>query len=343
MNAYKPKQKTGHKHVNRGDVLSNVLLLRLYEDMLKIRLCEESLVQPILDKRIRCPVHLYTGQEAVAAGVCAALTRRDYVFGNHRSHGHYLAKGGNLDALVAEVYGKTSGCSRGRGGSMHVIDPVSGFLGSTPIVAGTISLAVGAALASRVRRDRRVTVSFFGDGAADEGVFYESLNLAALYHLPVLFVCENNLYSTHLPIRECRADLNIAKTAAALGITSWRTDGNDVLVVYKKARSAVALCRQGKGPVFIECLTYRMRGHVGPDDDVQGLHYDIRPKAEIARWRKRDPIQRMEQWLVRRRLAKPADLDAIRRRLMQTVRTAHIRALKTGEPRANELFDNVFQ
>ena len=319
------------------------MLVRLYRNMLRIRLCEESLVQPIIEKRIRCPVHLCTGQEAVAAGVCAALTRRDYVFGNHRSHGHYLAKGGDLKALVAEVYGKTSGCSRGRGGSMHIIDPSCGFLGSAPIVAGTIALAVGAALASSIRRDRRVTISFFGDGATDEGVFYESLNLAALHHLPIIFVCENNLYSTHLPIRECRADLNIARTPAALGITSWRVDGNDAVAVYKKARMAVALCRRGKkGPVFIECLTYRMRGHVGPDDNLQGLHSDIRQKAEITRWRKRDPINKMEQLLVRHRIMTSAEIDSIRRRVARDVQDAHECALKSGEPRASELFDNVF-
>jgi len=321
---------------------SKSLLIRLYRAMLRIRLCEESFVQPILDKRIRCPVHLCSGQEAAAVGVCAALGRRDYVFGNHRSHGHYLAKGGNMKALVAELYGKTGGCSRGRGGSMHVIDPDCGFLGSAPIVAGTISLAVGAALACKIRRDWRVTVAFFGDGATDEGVFYESLNLAALHRLPVIFVCENNLYSTHLPIRECRAEMNIAKTPASLGISSWRVDGNDAVAVYQKARAAVSLCRRGKGPVFIECLTYRLRGHVGPDDNVQGLHSDIRPKSEIARWRKRDPLKIMETMLVRRGICTAAEIAVIQRREAERIRSASESVLKCSEPHANELYDNVF-
>ena len=322
---------------------SKSLLIRLYREMLRIRLCEESFVQPILDRRIKCPVHLCSGQEAAAVGVCAALSRRDYVFGNHRSHGHYLAKGGCMEGLIAELYGRESGCSRGRGGSMHVIDPACGFLGSAPIVAGTIALAVGAALAAKIRRARRLAVAFFGDGATDEGVFYESLNLAALHHLPVIFVCENNFYSTHLPIRECRANLNISKTPLSLGITSWRVDGNNALAVYRKARAAVSLCRRGLGPVFLECLTYRLRGHVGPDDNVQGLHADIRPKAEIARWRKRDPIAIMEKMLLRRGIAGQAAIAAIRRSVAVSVQAATARAMGRRMPNASDLRDNLFK
>jgi acetoin:2,6-dichlorophenolindophenol oxidoreductase subunit alpha len=176
---------------------SKKLLKNLYKRMILIRICEESFVEPILSDEVRCPCHLYSGEEAVATGICASLTDRDYIFGNHRSHGHYLAKGGGLKELVAEIYCRESGCSCGRGGSMHLIDPEKGVLGVAPIVAGTVSLALGAALASSIRRDDRVTVSFFGDGATGEGVLYESLNFAALKKLPIIFVCENNLYATH--------------------------------------------------------------------------------------------------------------------------------------------------
>ncbi|MEN6508299.1 MAG: thiamine pyrophosphate-dependent dehydrogenase E1 component subunit alpha, partial [Smithella sp.] len=155
--------------------------------MLRIRFAEESFVDPILRGEIRCPCHLYSGEEAIAAGLCASLNDRDYVFGNHRSHGHFLAKGGSLQELVAEIYCRETGCSRGRGGSMHLIDPAVGMLGAAPIVAGTISLAVGAALASSIRRDKRVAVSFFGDGATGEGVLYESMNFASLRKLPIIF------------------------------------------------------------------------------------------------------------------------------------------------------------
>jgi len=172
------------------------LLESLLNNMLKIRLCEEEFVDPILSGEIKCPVHLCSGEEAVAVGVCANLTGNDYIFGNHRSHGHFLAKGGKIEKLIAEVFCKDSGCSRGRGGSMHLIDPAIGMLGSAPIVAGTISLAVGAALASKIRNDGNVAVAFFGDGSSNEGVLFESLNLAAVNKAPVIFVCENNFYSS---------------------------------------------------------------------------------------------------------------------------------------------------
>ena len=176
---------------------SKSLLEKLYRIMVRIRFCEESFVQPILAREVLCPCHLYSGEEAIAVGICASLNDEDYVFGNHRSHGHYLAKGGGMNQLVAEIYTRETGCSGGRGGSMHLIDVEKGMLGSAPIVAGTISLAMGAALASSIRKDNRVTVSFFGDGATGEGVLYESLNFAALKKLPIIFACENNFYATH--------------------------------------------------------------------------------------------------------------------------------------------------
>ncbi len=176
----------------------------LYKTMLRIRVCEESFVDPILKGEIKCPVHLYTGEEAVATGVCANLDNKDYVFGGHRSHGHYLAKGGDMKRMVAEIYGKETGCAKGRGGSMHIVDTKVGMMGAVPIVAGTVSIATGSALASKIRKEKRVAVSFFGDGAVGEGVLHESLNFAALKKLPIIFACENNFYSTHMPIREIR-------------------------------------------------------------------------------------------------------------------------------------------
>jgi len=274
------------------------ILVGLFRTMLRIRLIEERFVEPILSGEIKCPVHLYSGQEAIAAGVCANLDAGDYVFGGHRSHGHYLAKGGDMRRMAAEIFCRQDGCARGRGGSMHLIDLGVGMLGAAPIVAGTISLAVGAAYASVVRRDQGLAVAFFGDGATGEGVLYESLNLASLRKLPVLFVCENNRYATHLPIRECRVSEEIAKVAEPFGMWSRRIDGNDVSAVYETAREAVEHCRSGQGPAFMECLTYRFRGHVGPDDNIQGSHTDIRPQPEIAEWRKRDPLLRCEKRLV---------------------------------------------
>lgn len=318
-------------------------LKRLYGKMVEIRLCEESFVEPILRRDVFCPCHLYTGQEAVAAGVCAALKDKDYVFGNHRSHGHYLAKGGGLKELVSEIYCRESGCARGRGGSMHLIDPEKGMLGSAPIVCGTVSLALGAALASSIRGEDRVSVAFFGDGATGEGVLYESMNFAALRKLPIIFACENNLYATHMPIRDCRVSDDISLIAAPFCIEAVRVDGNNVLSVYEKSKKAVAKCRDGKGPIFMEFLTYRYRGHVGPDDNIQGSHTDIRPEKELAGWLKRDPITRFERWLIRNKLAGPDELGKIKKKIERAVQEAHALAKQSPLPDKKDLLQYVFK
>jgi len=310
--------------------------------MVRIRLVEESFVEPILSEEIRCPVHLYTGEEAVATGVCANLTVRDYVFGTHRSHGHYIAKGGGMKEMVAEIYGKQTGCAKGRSGSMHVIDTKIGMMGAAPIVAGTVSLAVGAALASQIRKENRVTIAFFGDGAVGEGVLHEALNFAAIKKLPVIFVCENNLYSTHLPISEIRPKNNIYEIGSPYGIHYERVDGQDVLKVYEAAKNAVALCRDGKGPVFIECMTYRFRGHVGPDDNVQGSHIDIRPDAEVLAWKKKDPIVMFGKVLKEEKIASEKDLQKIQAGAAREVKQAHIFAKKSPFPNPKDLNKYVF-
>jgi len=323
--------------------LSRDFLSSLHRTMLRIRLTEERFVEPILSGTIKCPVHLCSGEEAIATGVCAALAKADYIFGNHRSHGHYLAKGGDLKGMVAEVFCRETGCSRGRGGSMHLIDPEHGMLGSAPIVAGTISLALGAALAAKTRNDGRVAVSFFGDGATGEGVLCESLNFAALKKLPIIFVCENNFYSTHLPIDEIRVSRNIYKIGLPFGEKSYRVDGNDVLKVYEHTLKAVELCRNGEGPVFLECLTYRQRGHVGPDDNVQGAHTDIRPAAEISRWLKKDPIKRMERHMLATGVFDREELADIRSSVDREVRDAFEFAVNSAFPPEEELNRYVFK
>jgi len=318
-------------------------LVDFYTKMLRIRLCEESLVEPILSKEIRCPVHLCTGQEAVAVGVCTALEKDDYIFGNHRSHGHYLAKGGQMRELVAEVFCRETGCSRGRGGSMHLIDPSVGMMGAAPIVAGTIALAMGTALAVKIRNDGRVAVSFFGDGATGEGVLCESLNFAALKKLPIIFVCENNLYSTHLPIDEIRVSQKIFELGIPFGELSHRIDGNDVVEVHRAARKAVDLCRKGKGPVFLECLTYRMHGHVGPNDNIQGAQTDIRPAKEIEKWRKKDPIKKLERHILKNKVASRKELTEIHVEAEKEVLDAHSFARNSSFPREEELSLHVYK
>lgn len=318
-------------------------LQNLYQTMVRIRLCEESLIEPILNGGVRCPVHLYSGEEAIACGVCAALEKKDYIFSTHRSHGHYLAKGGNLPELIAEIYGKKTGCSRGRGGSMHLTDPENRMMGSAPIVAGTISLALGTALASKIRRERHVTVSFFGDGAAGEGILYESLNFAALKKLPIIFACENNLYSTHMPIRECRTSDNIFEIGIPFCIKSYRVEGNDVLQVYEAAKKAAGICRNGQGPVFLEFMTYRLRGHVGPDDNIQGTHTDIRPRKELEKWRKKDPIKNFERFLIKNKILDQENLKEIKQQTEKEVADAYNFAEKSCYPEKRELTKYVFK
>lgn len=322
---------------------SKKFLISLYQTMNRIRLCEESLVEPILKGEVKCPVHLYSGEEAIATGVCAALNKKDYIFGTHRSHGHYLARGGGMPELVAEIYGKETGCSRGRGGSMHITDPEKGFMGSAPIVAGTIALALGAALASTIRKEDRVVVSFFGDGAAGEGILYESLNFAALKRLPLIFACENNLYSTHLPIRECRVKNNIYEIAPPFCVEASRIDGNDVIKVYEAAKKAAENCRKGRGPVFLEFMTYRFRGHVGPDDNIQGTHTDIRPKEEIEEWHKKDPIKKYERFLLMNNIIKKEDIARMKQTAEKEVRDAYNYAFKSPYPKKENLSRYVFK
>jgi acetoin:2,6-dichlorophenolindophenol oxidoreductase subunit alpha len=324
------------------DMLPTEELLNLYKSMLRIRQTEELMSDLVLAKEIKCPCHLYSGEEAIAVGICAHLSPKDYIFSGHRSHGHYLAKGGEINALFAEVLGKETGCSRGRGGSMHLIDPQNGLLGSAPIVAGTMSLATGAALASKIRGDDRVTVSFFGDGATGEGVLAEALNFAALKKLSIIFACENNLYSTHMPIRQIRVSPEIVDLAKPFGISGFQVDGNNLFEVYKVASQAVQECRRGNGPVFIEFLTYRQRGHVGPDDNIQGAHTDIRPKEEIEVWMQKDPIRHLEQYLIKNDLTNRKDLELIRDAALEEVEGALAFARNSPYPKAEDLHHYVY-
>jgi TPP-dependent pyruvate/acetoin dehydrogenase alpha subunit len=269
-------------------------LLDRWKTMLRIRRAEEAIAEISETGEARCPCHLSIGQEAIPAGVCAALSSGDTVWGGHRSHGHYLAQGGSLEGLFAEVLGRTTGCAGGRGGSMHLIAPKQGIPGTVPIVAGTIPLAAGAALANKMRGDNRVAVAFFGDGALEEGSVHETLNLAGLYKLPMIFVCENNLYSSHLHWSERRVADNLHQAGVFHSVSGERVDGNEVEGVYNAARLAVARARSGAGPSFLECRTFRWRGHVGASSDQD---VGVRRRGELAEWLECDPIQRAENRL----------------------------------------------
>jgi len=325
--------------LERGSEEAMATMRSLFATMLLIRTVEERLAELLVEREIRCPTHLYTGQEAVATGVCATLRRDDYVFGGHRSHGHYLAKRGDLKAMLAELYGKRTGCSRGRGGSMHLVAPEVGFLGTVPIVAATIPIAVGTALASRLRRNDRVSVAFFGDGAVEEGTFHESMNLAASRRLPVLFVCENNFYSSHLHLLERRAKDNIVQSGEAHGMPGIQVDGNDVLAVYRVATAAVQRARAGEGPSLLECRTYRWRGHVGPALD---LDVGVRRRDDLAEWRRKDPLQRLEARLLEANVPRE-ELERLAKDIERDVEEAVTFARESPYPDPAELHDYVFK
>jgi pyruvate dehydrogenase E1 component alpha subunit len=256
----------------------------LLREMLLIRRFEEKCVQLYSAGEIRGFVHLYIGEEAVAVGVNQALNPGDNVVSTYREHGHALARGIPVEAVMAEMYGRTTGCSRGRGGSMHLFDAGRRFFGGNAIVGGGLPLALGLALADKMRGDRRVTACYFGDGAVAEGEFHECLNLAALWDLPVLFCCENNGYAMGTALARAQAQTDLALRAGSYGITSWAVDGMDVLAVEQAARHAAGAVREGGGPHFLELRTYRFRAHSMYDPDR------YRDKAEVARWRERDPI-----------------------------------------------------
>ncbi len=268
------------------------------------------------EQKMRTPVHLCLGQEAIAAGVCFHLKLKDYLFTTHRCHGHCIAKGVSLRAMMAEFYGKQTGLCSGKGGSMHLVDPERGIVATSAIVGGGIPLAVGAALSVKLKKEKRVVVVFFGDGAVDEGVFYESLNFAALKKLPILFVCENNFYATN-STQESRQPLdNIFERARIFGIPGFRCDGNDALKVTNLAGRLVAKVRQQKGPMLLECRTYRWKGHVGPDCDSEKGY---RPKDEIDAWIRKCPLKKLEKYCLKKRILTIEGIEEIRLKLSKEI------------------------
>jgi pyruvate dehydrogenase E1 component alpha subunit len=261
--------------------------IELYACMQRIRLVEEAISTRYVEQEMRCPVHLSIGQEAAAAGVCLALETRDKVFSTHRSHAHYLSKGGDLRKMLAEIYGKATGCIGGRGGSMHIMDLDVNMVASIPIVGSCIPLAVGSALADSLDGRDNVSIAYLGDASVEEGVFHESANFAKLRDLPVLFVCENNLYSVYTQLHERQPDRPITSLAEAHGIPTYHCDGNDVEEVYRSTLNALKNARSNKGPSFLLLDTYRWLEHCGPnfDNDI-----GYRTEAEFRIWKNRDPV-----------------------------------------------------
>ena len=316
-------------------------LERYLRDMLTIRHAEEAIGALVEEGHAKTPCHLAIGQEAIAVGVSASLRRSDRIFGGHRSHAHLLALGGDLDGLFAEILGKAAGLSRGMGGSMHLYAPDVGFQGCVPLVGATIPIAVGAGLACRLDGGDSLAVTYFGDGAAEEGVFHESLNLAASQRLPVLFVCENNLFSSHLDILLRQPSDRIARFAEAHKVVTLTVDGNDVLAVAAATDTLTRHVRSGGGPAFLESVTYRHRGHVGPKEDIDvGVR---RTMSELTQWKRRDPIERLAAAMQGAGLASEASIASLRREIGERIDSARASALAAPYPDATALLGAVYR
>jgi TPP-dependent pyruvate/acetoin dehydrogenase alpha subunit len=330
------------------------MLPRLYRSLYRIRRVEEEIARVYASDVIKSPVHLSIGQEAVSVGVCEALQPSDVVFGTYRGHALYLAKGGDLRRMIAELYGKAAGCTGGKGGSMHLIDPEAGMQGASAVVGSTLPSAVGYAYAlkhgnpphssptlrggtsatGRRATMKPIVVSFFGDGATEEGVFSESLNFAVLKKLPILFVCENNQYAIHTHQRHRQGNPDICARARAHGLTAARIENNDVVALYQRAHEVIAKIRAGFGPWFLEVMTYRWSEHVGPGEDY---HLGYRTEEEARPWRENDAVARL------RELIDPLERARIDDAVEAEIAAAFAFAEESAFPAAEELYADVFK
>lgn len=307
--------------------------------LMEIRCAEEKIGEEFGKAIIKCPCHLVIGQEAPAIGVADHIRRGDRVFGAHRSHAHFLALGGDLHRLLAEVLGKDTGCSRGMGGSMHLRDTEHGLYGTVPIVAATVPIATGAALAAKMDGDGAVAVSFLGDGATEEGVFHESLNFASFSKLPIVYVIENNLFASHLHIDLRQPFDSVCRFAEAHGLGWQRVDGNDLVAMHRAAGDAVAAARAGQGAQLIEAVTYRWRGHVGNREDSD---VGVQRKENLVLWKRRDPIGRLVAGMTAAGHTTAAQVEAIRQEVRVAVEAAWQQAWADPYPPAAALLDRVY-
>lgn len=318
---------------------NQTMQMTLYRDMLRIRLIEEEIAIRYVEQEMRCPVHLSVGQEAVAVGACAALRLEDRVFSTHRCHGHYLAKGGDLVAMLSEIYGREPGCAGGRGGSMHLSDDAVNMHLSIPIIGSSLPLALGAALSDSLKNNGRVTLAFLGDAGVEEGVFHECANFAALRRLPIVFVCENNYFSVYSDIAERQPARPLLNVGLAHGLHTAGGDGNDVLAVHRDVSAAVERARNGDGPAFLCFDTFRWREHCGPnyDDDLE-----YRTGYDIEDWKKRCPVAAQERRLLESGTMSQDDIAVLRRELTEEIDAAFETARKAPLPDASKASLHVY-
>lgn len=311
-------------------------LILMYRKMLEIRLFEDKVFELYGQNLVPGTIHLYTGEEAIAVGVCTNLRKEDYIVSTHRGHGHCIAKGARLDRIMAEILGRKTGYCKGKGGSMHIADFSVGVLGATAVVGAGIPIATGAGLSIKLRGTDQVAACFFGDGASNQGTFHEAINMAAIWNLPVLFVCENNLYA--MGTHQARVMLvdNIAERAAAYGIPGVLTDGNDSIAVYKAAEKAVERARGGRGPTLIECKTYRQKGHSRFDPAT------YRPKEEVEEWLSKDPVRRLRKRLREAGTISDDKLAQMERNVAEAVEAAVTFAVDGPHPAPREALEDIY-
>lgn len=314
--------------------------IKILKKMKLIRIVEESIAEKYHEGKMRCPIHLCSGQEAIAASIGYLLDNKDYVVSTHRAHGHYLAKGGNLNKLLAEIYGKTTGCSKGYGGSMHLLDLKVNFMGSSAIVGNSLPIGAGLGLAIKLEGSKKISCIFLGDGCVEEGVFHETINFCAQRKLPVLFICENNLYSVYssLSVRQPH-NRSIAKMVNGMGIKSFSVNGNNVEKIIQLTSKELSNVRSGLGPRFIEFSTYRWREHCGPNFDNNAGY---RTKKEFKKWKQNDPIKLYETNLIKNNEITKNEINKIENQILKKTYLAFNFAEKSPFPNQKEAYKNVY-
>lgn len=316
--------------------LQRETLISMYQTMYKIREFEKAVVDLFSQDLIRGAVHVYLGEEAVASGACHALEKDDYIVSTHRGHGHCIAKGGKVHKMMAEILGKSTGYCKGKGGSMHIADLKCGILGANGIVGAGIPIATGAGMTSWIKKDNKVTLCFFGDGASNQGTFHESINMAAVFRLPVVFICENNHYAVFTSTEKALSVENISERSIAYGIPGYSIDGNDVIEVFNTVSNAVKRARAGKGPSLIECKTYRWFGHFVGDPE------NYRSKEEVKKWKtKKDPIEMYKKKLIKEGMVENKKFSRIENEIQKEIEDAKNFAKNSPEPEDKELWTDV--
>ena len=315
-------------------------LINLYKKSLLIRTVEETIAEKYSEQEMRCPIHLSIGQEASATGVCLSLTNKDVMFSSHRSHAHYIAKNCNLKEMICELYGKANGCIGGRGGSMHLQDKKKNFFASIPIVSSALGPAVGVALNLKRKKSKNICAVYIGDGSVEEGIFHEAMNFISLNKLPLLIICENNLYSVYTNIKERQIDDNFVRFAKAFKINSLRIDGNDAYKIFKMSKKIINNMRNNRLPFFLQLDTYRWREHCGPNYD-NNIGY--RSENELKKWKKKCPIKKLENLLIKKKIYNYKDLLKIKSLLKVYVDKLFLFAKKSPLPNPNTITNFIYK